>query len=150
MSFKTVCVCVFMHTCSVVSDFLLPHGLQPARLLCPWDFPGKNTGVGCHCLLQGIFPTQGLNPHLLHLLHWQADSLPLSRQGSPFKTALPLMQLAKVEIGREGIMPRLSTASEFWGPNPVFVTFLPCDLRLLNVSLPQMGVMMELKEESED
>ena len=34
-----------------MSDFLLPHGLQPARLLCPWTFPGKNTGVGCHFLL---------------------------------------------------------------------------------------------------
>ena len=38
-----------------------PHGLLPARLLCPWDFPGKHTGVGCHFLLQGIFPTQGSN-----------------------------------------------------------------------------------------
>ena len=37
---------------SVVSDSSRPHGLQPARLLCPWDFPGKNTGVGCHCLEQ--------------------------------------------------------------------------------------------------
>ena len=36
-----------------------PYGLQPARLLCPWNSPGKNTGVGCHSLLQGIFPTQG-------------------------------------------------------------------------------------------
>ena len=42
-----------------------------------WNFPGKNTGVGCHCLLQVIFPTQGLNPHLPCLLHWQVDSLPL-------------------------------------------------------------------------
>ena len=48
---------------------LQPHGLQPARLLCPWDFPGKNFGVGYHFLLQGIFPTQGSNPRLLH---WQA------------------------------------------------------------------------------
>ena len=39
--------------------------------------------VGCHALFQGIFPTQGLNPRLLHLLHWQADSLPLSHLGSP-------------------------------------------------------------------
>ena len=39
---------------SVVSDSLQPHGLQPTRLLCPWDFPGKSTGVGCHCLLQII------------------------------------------------------------------------------------------------
>ena len=54
---------------------LQPHGLQPTRLLCPWNFPGKNTGMGCQLLLQGIFPTQGLKQHLLHLLHWQADSL---------------------------------------------------------------------------
>ena len=38
--------------CSVMPDSLRPHGLQPARLLRPWDFPGKSTGVGCHCLLQ--------------------------------------------------------------------------------------------------
>ena len=44
---------------------------------CPWDSPGKNTGVGCHARLQGIFLTQGLNLHLLCLLHWQAGSLPL-------------------------------------------------------------------------
>ena len=44
-------------------------------LLCPWDFPGKNTGVGCHFLLQGNFPTQGSNLRLLRLLHWQVDSL---------------------------------------------------------------------------
>ena len=57
-------------------------GLYPTRLLWPWDFPGKNTGVGCHFLLQRIFPTQGLNPHLLCLLHWQVDSLPLSHPGT--------------------------------------------------------------------
>ena len=42
---------------SVVSSFLQPHGLQPARLLCPWHFPGRNTGAGCHFLVQGIFLT---------------------------------------------------------------------------------------------
>ena len=52
---------------------VLTYGLQPTRLPCPRDFSGKNTGGGCHFLLQGIFPTQGLNPHLLH---WQAGSLP--------------------------------------------------------------------------
>ena len=51
---------------SVVFDSWPPHGLQPARLLCPWDSPGKNSGVGCHDLHQGIFPTQGWNPGLLH------------------------------------------------------------------------------------
>ena len=48
-----------------------------------WDFPGKNTGVSCHVLLQGIFPTQGSNPHLLNLLHWQVGSLPLAPPGKP-------------------------------------------------------------------
>ena len=55
----------------------------PARLLCPWDFSGKNTGVGCHALLQGLFPTQGSNPHLWCLLHQQAGSLPLVTPGKP-------------------------------------------------------------------
>ena len=53
-----------MHAGSVApvgSDSLWPRGLGPSRLLCPWDCPGRNTGVGCHALLQGIFPTQGSN-----------------------------------------------------------------------------------------
>ena len=55
----------------------------PTRLLCPWDSPGKNTGVGCHALFQGISPIQGSNPRLLCLLHWQACSLPLTPPGKP-------------------------------------------------------------------
>ena len=50
-------------SCPTLCD---PHGLLLARLLRPWDSPGKNNGVGCHFLLQGIFPTQGLNPGLPH------------------------------------------------------------------------------------
>ena len=50
---------------------------------CPWNFPGKNAGVGYHLLPQGIFLTQGTNPSLLCLWYWQVDSLPLSHQGSP-------------------------------------------------------------------
>ena len=48
------------HVCAVMSDSLQSHGLQPTRLLCPCNFPSKNTGVDCHFLLQGIFPTQGI------------------------------------------------------------------------------------------
>ena len=51
---------------SIASDSLQPHGLQPVRLLCPWNSPGKNTGVGCHSFLHGIFLTQGLNLSPLH------------------------------------------------------------------------------------
>ena len=66
---------------SVLFYSLWPYELQPTRFLCPWDSPGKNTGMGCHALLQGIFPTQGSNPCLLCLLHWQAGSLPLAPPG---------------------------------------------------------------------
>ena len=54
-----------------MSDSLWTHGLPPTRLLCPRDSPGKNIGVGCHTLLQGIFLTQGPNPCVLHLLHYR-------------------------------------------------------------------------------
>ena len=50
--------------CSVASGSLRPCGLQPARLLCPWDALGKNTGVGSHVLLQAVFLTQGSNSGL--------------------------------------------------------------------------------------
>ena len=66
---------------SVVSDSLRPHGRQRFRLHCP-NFPGKNTGVGCHFLLQ-VLPNPGINLYLLHLLYWQVDYLPLSPLGSP-------------------------------------------------------------------
>ena len=69
-----------MLSCSVISDSLQPHGLQPARLLCPWDSPGKNTGVGSLSLLQGIFPTQELNQGLLHC---RQILYQLSYQGRP-------------------------------------------------------------------
>ena len=64
--------CVLSHFSYL--QLLRPHGVHPARLLCPWDFPGKDTGVGCHVLLQGISQTQGSDPRLLR---WQAGSLPL-------------------------------------------------------------------------
>ena len=51
----------------VMSDTVQLHALEPPRLLCPWDSPGKNTGVGCCALLQGTFPIQGLNPCFFHL-----------------------------------------------------------------------------------
>ena len=69
--------CLVTKLCPTI---LWPSGLQLARLHCPWDFLVKNTGVGCHSLLQGIFPTQGSN---LLLPNWQKDSLPLNHQESP-------------------------------------------------------------------
>ena len=68
---------------SVVSESLQPCGLQPTRLLCPWNFPGKDTGAGCHDLLQGIFLIRGSNPRSLCHLQWQAGSLPLGPCAKP-------------------------------------------------------------------
>ena len=68
---------------SVVPDSLQPYGVQTTRFLCPWDSPGKNTGVGCHFLFQGVFPTQGLN---LSLLHRQTNSSPLA----PLEKPIPI------------------------------------------------------------
>ena len=76
---SAVRVVIMLQSLSHVRPFVTPWTIA-ARLLCPWDFLGKNTGVGCHFLLQGIFPTQWLN---LHLLRCQADSLPLSHLRSP-------------------------------------------------------------------
>ena len=63
-----------------MADSLPPHGLQSTRLLCPGDFPDNDTGVSCHFLLQGIFPTQGSDPGLLHC---RQILYQLSYKGSP-------------------------------------------------------------------
>ena len=64
----------------------------PVRILCPWDSPGKDTGGECHALLQGIFLTQGLNPHLLRLLHWRRILYPwANREATPCPSASGLI-----------------------------------------------------------
>ena len=77
-----VCVCVCVCVCSVMSYSAIPWTIACQAPLS-MEFPGKNTEVGCHFLLQRIFVTQGSNPCLLHLLRWQANSLPLYHLGSP-------------------------------------------------------------------
>ena len=70
--------CVHARVCCRVPRFATP-GLEPAQLHCSWSFPVKHTGVDRHFLLQEIILTQGSNPHLFHLLHWQVDSLPTAQ-----------------------------------------------------------------------
>ena len=84
----------------VMSSSLRLHGLWPARLLCPWNSPGKDTGVGCCALLQGIFPTQGSNPGLPHC-SWILYQL--SNQGSPyiFKARLKYSQFMIMNVTAE-------------------------------------------------
>ena len=93
------------------------------RLLCPWDSPGKNTGVGCHTLLQGILPTLGSNLHLLCLLHSQVGSLPLV---PPEKPQLNLIRQFKDHLAN----PTLSAKKDdhlAWD-SPVILCYTPFHL----------------------
>ena len=81
--------CVPAQSFSHVQLFANPMDCSPPGSSVHGNFPGKNTGVGCHFLLQRIFPTQGSNLSLLCLLHWQADSLPLHHPERPENTGWP-------------------------------------------------------------
>ena len=92
-----------------MSDSGRPFGLQPARLLCPRDSPGENTGVGCH-FLQGIFPTHGSSLHLLCLLHWQVILYHWCHLGSPIcYGALPKSFLKCLNVGGPYTCPRTNS-----------------------------------------
>ena len=80
ISLFKISMCCELSCFSHVWHFATPWTIAHQALL-PWDSLGKNTGVDCHGLLQGIFPTQGLNPHLFCLLHWQVGSLGLAPPG---------------------------------------------------------------------
>ena len=79
------CFKTWLLSCSVVSDSG-PIGSSPPGFSVHGDCPGKNTRVGGHALLQGIFLTQGFNPCLSCILHWQEGSLPLTPPGKPHKS----------------------------------------------------------------
>ena len=67
-----------LHNCISFEKYVTPWTISQPGSFCPWVSPGMRTGGGCHILLQGIFPTQGSNPHLLQLLHRQAGSFTTS------------------------------------------------------------------------
>ena len=115
-------------------DFILP-----GRLLGPWDFPGKNTGVSCHFFLQGIFLIQGSNLHLQCLLHFQANSFPLSHLGNPEMSVLR----AKGVSGRWAIARRIKCAkevrTELWS-SPLHRLFCSNN----NCLLPELRILTDL------
>ena len=79
-----------LFSCSVVSDSLRLHGLQPARLLCPWDSPGKNPGMVCHSLLQGLFPTQRHGFHVSGIAGGFLTTEPPGNPPHPVSQFLPV------------------------------------------------------------
>ena len=89
---------------SVGSDSSRPHGLQPTRLLCPWDFPGKSTGVGCHCLLRcsPITVPKTFKESALKFL-WQSIS------------TMPTISLSFWKYIRNVRSPELNSNGLFWG-----------------------------------
>ena len=97
-----------------MTDSLRPRGLWPTRLPCPWNFPAQNTGVGCHFLLQGIFPTRGSNPCLPYCRHL------LSHQGNPSigDTAVKKQTKNEISFSRQTvhvIISKLSCQCDFPG-----------------------------------
>ena len=125
---RIYCVSAWIYVCtlsrSVVSDSLWPHGLLPTRLFWSWDFPGKNTGMGHHSLLQRIFAIQESNPSPLHC-RWIFYYL--SHQGSPNVYAKSLQSCPTlcnpIDGGPPGSLSLGFSRQEHWSglpfPSPV-------------------------------
>ena len=109
------CVCVGSVN-SVVSDSFRFYGLQPAKLLCPWDSLSKNTGVGSHALLQGILPIHGSNPSLLHcwwiFYHWAPPSMREAEMIQPSHLCIHGTAHLRAGVGRKAVFP----SPFYWGP----------------------------------
>ena len=109
-----------------MSDSFVIPWTADCQLLCPWDFPEKSTGVGGQSLLQRIFSTQGLN---LSVLHWQADSLPLSHLGSPASSVGPKQIFVRWQSGGSRVVPgwyHLYTQTEKKEFSLPSIMFSPC------------------------
>ena len=92
------CVCAqLLQSCLTLCD---PMDSSPPGSSIHGDSPGKNTGVGCHALLQGIVPIQGLNLHLLSLLYYQVGSLPLA----PLEKPMMFLSAWSWCLGKEGVL----------------------------------------------
>ena len=101
---------------SVLSNSLQPHGLYPARLLCPRNSPGKNTSVGSHFLLQGILPIQGLNLSLLHCsIFFTVWATREARSASSLRSNTHAWELGSNLSSATDLLNELGqTASPFW------------------------------------
>ena len=97
--------------CSVATNTLRPHGLCLPGSSVHGIFQVRLLELSCHFLLQGIFQTQGWNPHLLHLLHWQENSLPLAPPGKPWRV------LKKLKIGLPYVPEKSSNSKKYTHPN---------------------------------
>ena len=119
LKIELLCVCVVqVFSTQCVQLFATPWTI-PARILCPWNSPGKNTGVGSHSFLQGIFPTLGSN---LGLPHFRQIPYHLSHQGSPYKLLYdPAIPLLGICLKRTKTIWRDTCTPMFIKIHPVFL-----------------------------
>ena len=103
---KQICESVSV-SCSVMTDSLQPHGLQPLRLLCPWDSPGKNTTVGIHSLFPGIFPFQRSNPDLPHC---KESLYHLNHQGKPGSVSEAIRDVGETKDKQKTSLPPMASS----------------------------------------
>ena len=135
-----VCVCVKSHSlCPTLCD---PKDCSLPGSSVHWDSLGKNTRVGCHALLHGIFPTQGLHPCLLCLLHWQVGSLPLKWHGKPFNCPGGIQS-------RSPMVLRSNEQEQIPADPIVLIAFLLC-LGVMNKSLLDIQALLFLHNEWAD
>ena len=125
-----VCVCVCTPRCSVVSNCLGSHGLAPLSM----GFSSKNTGVGCLALLQGIFPTQGSNPHLLCHLIGKGILYPWA-PGNPYRAEQHVLNKSAYAYHafscehRAWFCALLFTCSVLFNLHPIFFLSHPLELK---------------------
>ena len=121
---------VSMHAFSVMS-----YCLQPSRILCPWDSPGKNTGGGYHTFPQGIFPTQELNMSFLCLLNWQVGPLPLASPGKPTRVSVLRQTLLPSRLPRN-----TEKSSLCWTGGPGWLSVLKTAVWACWSQTPQLSI----------
>ena len=118
----TITQCVQVQSNPALCD---PMDCHPTRLLCPWNSPGKSTGMSSHSLLQGIFLKKGSKHHFLHLLHWQADSLPLTQPGKPYNHPVLSHSVVSDSLRPDGLQPARLLCP--WGfSRQEYLSGLPC------------------------
>ena len=130
-----------------MSDSFRPPELQPTRLLCPWNSQGMNTGVGCHSLLQGIFPIQGSNPGLPHC---RQILYQLSHQGSPKEN--PILHLSPHQNFLRSFISFLSLILEYLGTREygeyaanAKIIFISIVLKILPTNIIMLNDLSKLK-----
>ena len=147
-----ICCYLLSKSCPIL---VWPQGLQPARLLCPWGFPGKKTGMGCHFLLQGILPLQESNPCLLHcrwtLYHWTIGEGPepeyteLKTQVRIKENRTPLVSDRRNWMQNAGIASKYGSEAQFSVRTPYIVhnhipTFVSIILAKVGLAKQQQAV----------